>query len=92
MLHYDGMSPEPQSLSTLFFRASDTDTTYQLILDELMSRNKESGLNAMSWKRKYNSENTAVTGYLGHPENKIKSEEDALSSWVARAAERVIGL
>lgn len=81
-----------ESLSTLFFRASDTDTTYQLILDELMRRNKESGLNAMSWKRKYNSESTAVTGYLGHPEKKIKSEEDALSSWVARAAERIIGL
>lgn len=83
---------EPESLSTLFFRASDTASTFQNILDELMTAYKDEGLNAMSWKRKFISQNTVVREYLGHPENKIKSEQDALESWVARAAEKVIGM
>ena len=29
---------------------------------------------------------------LGHPDNKIKNEQDALDSWMARAAEKVIGM
>lgn len=83
---------EPESLSTLFFRAPDTTSTFQGILDELMTAYKNEGLNAMSWKRKYISQNTSVHGYLGHPENKIAIEQDALESWVARAAEKVIGI
>ncbi|ABC33675.1 conserved hypothetical protein [Hahella chejuensis KCTC 2396] len=83
---------EPESLSTLFFRASDTTTTYLRILDELMTSYKDEGLKAMSWKRKFNSQKTAVCEYLGHPDNKIKSEQDALESWVARAAEKVLGM
>lgn len=82
---------ESESLSTLFFRASDTTSIFQSILDELMTAYKDDGLNAMSWKRKFISENTSIQEYLGHPDNKIKSEEDALASWVARAAEKVIG-
>ncbi|WP_018416538.1 hypothetical protein [Teredinibacter turnerae] len=83
---------EPESLSTLLFRAPDTTVTFQGILDELMMANKDEGLNAMSWKRKYIAQNTSVREYLGHPDNKIKSEQDALESWVARAAEKVIGM
>lgn len=87
----DGME-EPESLSTLFFKASDTTSTFQNILEELMTSYKAGGLSAMSWKRKFISQNTSVREYLGHPENKIKSEQDALESWVARAAEKVIGM
>lgn len=83
---------ELESLSTLFFRAPDTHSTYLNILDELMTAYREEGLNAMSWKRKYIAKNTSVREYLGHPDNKIKSEQDALVSWVARAAEKVIGM
>lgn len=83
---------EPESLSTLFFRASDTTSTFQKILDELMTAYKDEGLNAMSWKRKFIALNTSIREYLGHPDNKIKSEIDALESWVARAAEKVSGM
>lgn len=83
---------EIESLSTLFFRASDTTVTFQMILDELMTAHKDKGLNAMSWKRKFISKNTSGWAYLGHPDNKIKNEQDALESWVARAAEKVIGM
>ncbi|MFA0813676.1 hypothetical protein [Microbulbifer epialgicus] len=47
---------ESESLSTLFFRAGDTKSTYLGILDELMTSYKDEGLNAMNWKlycRKY---------------------------------------
>jgi hypothetical protein len=83
---------ESESLSTLFFRCSDTATTYQSILDELMMSYKDGGLNAMTWKKQSISSMTNIRKYLGHPENKIKSEQDALASWVARAAETVLGM
>ena len=81
-----------ESLSTLFFRAQSTDSSHQSILNELMSRDTERGLNAMSWKRQFNSENTQVSVYLGHPDSKIKSEYEALESWVTRAAEKVLSI
>jgi len=81
-----------ESLSTLFFRPKSSGTDFQNILEELMSRDKEKRLNAMSWKRKFNSVNTKVCAYLGHPDNKIKSEEEALESWMARAAEKVLSI
>ncbi|MEW9799492.1 hypothetical protein [Alteromonas sp. CYL-A6] len=83
---------DTESLSTLFFRAGDTSITFQRILDELMTAYKDEGLNAMSWKRQFISQNTSVKEYLGHPDNKITNERDALDSWVARAAEKVIGM
>jgi hypothetical protein len=46
----------------------------------------------MSWKRNFIAQNTSVREYLGHPDNKIKSESDALESWVARAAEKIKGM
>jgi len=83
---------EAESLSTLFFRAGDTAVTFQRILDELMTAYKDGRLNAMSWKRQFISQNTSVREYLGHPDNKIKNELDALESWGARAADKVIGM
>ncbi|WP_028880443.1 hypothetical protein [Terasakiella pusilla] len=81
-----------ESLSTLFFREDDKNSTYLEILDELMSRYQDEGLNAMSWKRKFNSESTQVSTYLGHPDNKIKNEDDALNSWTARAAGKILNI
>lgn len=81
-----------ESLSTLFFRTRSRGSIYQNILDDLMSRDKDKGLNAMSWKRQSNSSNTGVCVYLGHPDNKVKSEEDALVAWVARAAEKILSI
>ncbi|GAB1120589.1 MAG: hypothetical protein WAqPseu_36460 [Shewanella algae] len=46
----------------------------------------------MSWKRQSNSSNTRICVYLGHPDNKVKREEDALDAWVARAAEKILAL
>lgn len=57
-----------------------------------MTSYKDEGLNAMTWKKQYISSVTKIRKYLGHPENKIKSEQDALASWVARAAEIVLGM
>ena len=87
-----GGTLEAESLSTLFFRAGETAVTFQRILDELMTAYKDERLNAMSWKRQFISQNTSVREYLGHPDNKIKNELDALESWVARAADKVIGM
>ncbi|EOG9063839.1 Tn7-like element transposition protein TnsE [Vibrio fluvialis] len=81
-----------ESLSTLFFRSKNTEATYQSILNELMSSDKDRKLIAMSWKRKYNSESTIVCDYLGHPDNKVKSEGDALDAWVERAAAKILSL
>ncbi|MCO1336618.1 Tn7-like element transposition protein TnsE [Microbulbifer sp. OS29] len=83
---------ESESLSTLFFRAGDTKSTYLDILDELMTSYKDEGLAAMSWKRNYISEYTSIQEYLAHPDNKIISENDALNSWVERAAQKIIGM
>jgi hypothetical protein len=83
---------ELESLSTLFFRAPDTESTYLKCLDELMTDYKDKGPAAMSWKRNFIAQNTSVREYLDHPDNKIKSESDALESWVARAAEKIKGM
>lgn len=84
--------PELETLSTLIFRASNTVATFQGILDELMSSDKDKGIGAMNWKRDYISKNTSVREYLGHPESKIMDDEVAMKSWVDRAAQKVIGM
>ena len=43
----------------------------QCILGEQMSRHKEEGLNAMGWKRRFNSEITSICAYLGHVDKKL---------------------
>jgi hypothetical protein len=90
-LKKDG-NEEYESLSTLFFRASDTTETFRNILDDLMSASEDKSLGAMSWKRESISKYTSVREYLGHPDSKVQSEQDALASWVARAAEKVLGM
>lgn len=82
---------EPESLSTLFFRVKDTTSTYLTILDELMTSYKD-GPKAMNWKKGFIAANTEFRGYVGHPDNRIKSEDDALESWVARVAEKIKGV
>ena len=47
---------------------------------------------AMQWKRKSNAEHTSAYHYLEHPDKKIKSEVEALESWVARAADKILRL
>jgi len=81
-----------ESLSTLLFRSNNDEAVSKGILEQLMSRDKDKGLNAMSWKRQFNLENTIACDYLGHPDNKVKSEGDALESWVNRASEKIINL
>ncbi|WP_421781250.1 hypothetical protein [Kiloniella litopenaei] len=78
-----------ESLSTLIFRADDERLTCLKILEELMSTYQGEGLNAMKWKRKFNSTNTDVCAYLSHPDSKIKCEDEALASWTARAAAKI---
>ena len=78
-----------ESLSTLFFRADDACELVQGILDSLMSTDSVKGLKAMQWKREFITLKTTARLYLDHPDRKIKSEEDALYSWVARAAEKI---
>jgi hypothetical protein len=46
----------------------------------------------LKWKRKDISEQTISRHYLDHPDRKIKSEEDALESWVARAGQKIVTL
>ncbi|MFY0678394.1 MAG: hypothetical protein JXR18_14045 [Neptuniibacter sp.] len=82
----------PECLSTLFFRVSDTTSTFQKILDELMSSHSDEELKAMAWKRKFNSQCAMACAYLGHPEKKIKNGGDALASWVNRSAELILSL
>lgn len=82
-----------ESLSTLFFRADDKQvTSAEKIIDDLMSSDLEKKLKAMQWKRKLIAERTINRLYLEHPDNKIKNEEDALASWVARAASKILSL
>jgi hypothetical protein len=38
-------------------------------------------------KQEFVEVHTSVRKDLGHPENKIKDEQDALDAWLARAAE-----
>jgi hypothetical protein len=57
-----------------------------------MTSYKDEGPKAMKWKKQSISSMTNIRKYLGHPENKIKNEQDALESWVARAAETVLGM
>ena len=49
-------------------------------------------IKAMQWKRKSNAEHTIALHYLEHPDKKIKSEGEALDSWVARAADKILSL
>lgn len=57
-----------------------------------MSSDLKNKLKAMQWKRKLIAGRTINRLYLEHPDNKIKNEEDALASWVARAAGKIKGL
>lgn len=77
-----------ESLSTLFFR-SDAENVLGEILDALMTSDTELKYKAMQWKRKTNAELTITRHYLEHPDRKIKDENEALESWVARAADRI---
>lgn len=77
-----------ESLSTFFFR-SDAENVLGEILDALMTSDTELKYKAMQWKRKTNAELTITRHYLEHPDRKIKDENEALESWVARAADRI---
>ncbi|WP_370980060.1 Tn7-like element transposition protein TnsE [Agaribacterium sp. ZY112] len=81
---------EHESLSTLIFRPKNTNTALQTILIELMSNHKNEGLKAMSWKKKRITKSTSVCEYLGHPDNKILTDEDSLKSWMERAVSKVL--
>ena len=81
-----------ESLSTLFFRATHTQKAVEKILDALMTNDTSQKLKAMHWKRKSNAEHTIARYYLEHPDKKIKSEVEALESWVARAADKILSL
>ena len=81
-----------ESLSTLLFRATRSQEAVEEILDALMTSDALQKLKAMQWKRKSNAELTIAHYYLEHPDQKIKSEEEALESWVARAADKIVRL
>ena len=81
-----------ESLSTLFFRATHPQKAVEKILDALMTNDTSQKLKAMHWKRKSNAEHTIARHYLDHPDKKIKSEVEALESWVARAADKILSL
>ena len=81
-----------ETLSTLLFRASHPQQAVEKILDALMTNDTSQKYKAMQWKRKNNAEYTIARHYLEHPDNKIKSEEEALESWVARAADKILSL
>ena len=81
-----------ETLSTLFFRASHPQQAVKKILDALMTNDASRKYKAMQWKRKSNVEHTIARHYLEHPDKKIKSEEEALESWVARAADKILSL
>ncbi len=80
-----------ESLSTLFFKASDDEASCEEILDALMTSDASLNYKAMQWKRQINVEQTTSRLYLEHPDSKISNEE-ALESWCARAADRIQGL
>ena len=81
-----------ESLSTLFFRATHTQKAVEKILDALMTSDTSHKFKAMQWKRKRNAQHTIARHYLEHPDKKIKSEAEALESWVARAADKILSL
>ena len=81
-----------ESLSTLFFRATHTQNAVEKILDALMTSDTSHKFKAMQWKRQSNAEHTIARHYLEHPDKKIKSEAEALESWVARAADKILSL
>jgi hypothetical protein len=78
-----------ECLSTLFYRTKNTQETLGCILDELMTSEASKNFKAMQWKRKMNTELTTSHLYLGHPDKKIKNEDEALEAWVAIAAGKV---
>jgi hypothetical protein len=79
-----------ESLSTLLYRSKDIDSALTSILDALMTSDSQLKYKTMQWKRKINSDVTISRHYLEHPDKKIKNEADALETWVARAAEKII--
>ena len=62
------------------------------ILDALMTSDTSHKFKAMQWKRKRNAQHTIARHYLEHPDKKIKSEAEALESWIARAADKILSL
>ena len=81
-----------ESLSTLFFRATQPQKAVDEILDALMTNDTSQKYKAMQWKRKSNAEHTIARHYLEHPDKKITSEAKALELWVARAADKILSL
>ncbi|WP_163836300.1 Tn7-like element transposition protein TnsE [Spartinivicinus ruber] len=77
------LKPE-QSLSTLIYRADPAEecNLKDQILKDLMS-------NSVKWERRNITEQTVSRYYLDHPDKKIKNEDEALESWVARAAYKI---
>ncbi|MEQ1543620.1 Tn7-like element transposition protein TnsE [Methyloglobulus sp.] len=76
---------QDESLSTLLFRSNAVEDSLELILDGLMR-------NSIKWDRGIIAEQTTARHYLDHPDRKIKSEDDALTSWVARASQKIVTL
>jgi hypothetical protein len=76
---------QDESLSTLLFRSNAVEDTLELILDGLMR-------NSIKWDRGIIGEQTTARHYLDHPDRKIKSKEDALTSWVARVGQKIVTL
>ena len=81
-----------ETLSTLFFRTTHSQDAVKKILDALMTNDTSKKYKAMQWKRESNAEHTIARHYLEHPDKKIKSEVEALESWVARAADKILSL
>ncbi len=81
-----------ESLSTLLFRSVESEKAVENIVDALMTSNSSKKLKSMQWKRKINVQLTTSRHYLGHPDKKIKNEVEALESWVARAAGKIMNL
>lgn len=78
-----------ESLSTLFFRSDNAERAVTKIIDALMTSDRVKKTKALQWNRQINAQLTISRQYPEHPDRKIKNEEDALESWVARASYRI---
>lgn len=81
-----------ESLSTFLYRSDNSQETLGQLLDALMRSESSPKRSAMQWKKKFNAEVTRARLYLDHPDKKIKSEAEALESWIARAAAKIHSL
>ena len=57
-----------------------------------MTNDTTQKLKAMHWKRKSNAKHMIARHYLDYPDKKLKSEVEALESWVARDADKILRL